>query len=197
MKGIRALALILALAMLLSLGACAKDGADQSGTGEENPAGTGSKPAPATEEADPWAERDMTGVVEGWRGRGDTGKVETPGEYAATIVKSLSDLAPYRAFFPDLNDADAARITSDEDGVAVVLEVASTDLTLLYSVDTVTREEESIVFQVMVAPEIHEPQYDENGAEVEFPDPGSPYEYFLFYIPTEEYHEEDLLFQFA
>ena len=197
MRGIRALALFLALAMLLALCSCAKENPEESATDEANVTGNAGGAGGMTEEEDPWADRDITAVVEAWRGRGDTGKVKTPGEYAATLVRSLNDLAPYRSYFPQLSDEEAARITSDEEGIVAVLEIASADLSLIYSVDNVTREDGSIVFLISEMPEIHEPEYDENGNEVEFPAPGSPYEYFLFYIPAAEYQKEDLIFQFS
>ena len=194
----RFLIFMAAIALCLALASCRSEGAAD--TGEKVTQGT-----EATETIDPleeeqrlWDEMDLTDVVESWRGQSDHGLVKTPGTWDSTVVKSLADLAPYRAFFPDLTDLEAARITSDEDGLAVVLEIASPNTKLIFGVDLIIREEGSILFEVSGAEELREePLTDEYGNEIEAPDPGSPYEYFLFYLPAEEYHDETITFSFA
>ena len=195
----RTIILLLALAVLLSLSACGGETA----TGKTgDPAVTGGQTATAEtadEQEKALEEMDITELVEAWRGQGDDGKVKVPDTYESTVVKSLSDLAPYRPYFPALSDLDAARITSDTDGLALILEIASPDTNLIYGVDSVTREGTEIAFLVSCAPEQVEGELavDEYGNEIERPAPGAAHEYFLFYIPAAEYHGEVPVFSFA
>lgn len=191
----RVLALLLALSLLLCLFACGKAETAQSEEGE-----------PASREiTDPveleemiLEEMNMLGKVDSWRGQGSDGHVKLPGSFATVYMRSASDLKPYQTYFPLLTNEDITRVTSDPDGVTVLLEIASPDTSLLYGVDEITREDGRIVFLVTSAPEILEPIYDDDGQEIEQSGGGgSPYEYFLFYIPADQYNDEEIVFNFA
>ena len=194
----RILSVLLILVLVLALFACGKEEEPRT-VGETGTAATretaGNDPALAEEQA--LMELDMTGKMESWRGSGGDGRVSLPGDWQAVIVQSLTDLAPYRQYFPTLTDPDAARITSDTEGIAAVLEIASPDLNLLYGVNEVTCEGGHIFLMVTAEPEVREEELtDEDGNVIEQA-PGSPYEYFLFYIPAEHYNNEDLQFNFV
>ena len=196
----RTIILLSALAVLLTFSACGGNNVPETkgdpATGGQNTAETADA---ADEQEKILEEMDITELVESWRGQGDDGKVTTPGTFESTVIKSLADLAPYRPYFPALSDLDAARITSDADGLALVLEIASPDTNLVYGVDSVTREGTELVFLVSCAPEQvdEELAVDEYGNEIERPAPGAAHEYFLFYIPAAEYHDEVPVFPFA
>lgn len=193
----RALILLMALILLPWLFACEK-GAPADISGDETASReTAVEDGAADAEEEVLREMDMTDKIESWRGAGGDGHVSLPGDWNAVVVESPADLAPYRGYFPALSDADAARITSDKDGIAVVLEVASTDTSLIYGVNEVMREEGRIVFSVSAEPEILEEEpVDENGEGIPSGSGGSPFEYFLFYIPAEHYDNESLYFSF-
>ncbi len=195
----RIAAWLLIPALILCLFACGGGDAPV-GTGEgaeTNATGAAPEIDPAALEEEILQAMEITEKVEAWRGQGEEGHLDVPGTWRQTVVHSLAELAPYRAYFPDLSDEDASRITSDKDGMAVVLEIASADTSLIYGVDSVCREDNQIVFYVTVAEELREePSVDEYGNEVAPPDPGSPFEYFLFYLAAEDYREEFPVFQF-
>lgn len=142
-------------------------------------------------------EMSMLDKMESWRGQGDDGHVDLPGSWEASVISSEGDLAAYRSYFPSLTDADAARITADTEGIIAVLEVASPDLTLNYGVDEVTREGDQIFFLVSAAPDIIDGEIPDIGELEDYTYPGSPHEYFLFYIPGEHYNNEALQFSFS
>ena len=193
----RILAILLILCLIPHLFACGKDAGKEEPTPAATEKGTEQNTVDEriSQEENAILEMDMTDKMESWRGQGDSGKVKLPGDWNAVVVQTPEDLAPYRAYFPLLTNADVERVTADTAGIAVVLEVASPDTSLIYGVNEVTLEGSDIVFMVSSVPFERTESVNEDG-EME-PDPGSPHEYFMFYIPAEHYHNEPLQFVFV
>lgn len=176
----RTLSILLIMILMLSCFLCSCN--------EETPAETGreTEPPAAVETIDdareiPEAE-DLLGAIPSWAYRGSDGFLQSAGDYAEQSIRTTADLAPWRKFFPDLSDADAARITSDKEGACLLVEMTPSFDLSDFTTAGIDREAGNIVITIL-----------ETEADVQAP----AHTVFLFYFPSSLYRGETIRVLFS
>ena len=171
----KALALTLSLLMLFSLFACSSK-EEEKKTAEEEKENTQSTPL-YFDEYDYAQEIELLDNTQTWLGLSDSGKLEEPGSYQITTIKTRKDLDPYRKYISGLSEKEEQKMFGDTAGKIVLIEFVAQDEHTLYSTNSIQKFGTSMAITVTIE-EANEPM--------------ESHTYFLLYFPGEIYQGESI-----
>lgn len=125
---------------------------------------------------------DLLGLCQSFAWRGTDGLLQGAGDYAETVIRTKADLAPYRKFLTGLSDDQIDRMTSDQGGACLLVEMTPSFELSDFSTAGISREAGNIIITIM---------------ETESETPAPAHTFFLFYFPSSLYHAETIRVLFS
>ena len=119
-------------------------------------------------------EGELLGLVDGWRGSSETGKLTERDQFSVVNIKSKKDLDPYRAYIANFTEEDEKAILSDS-GACILIELTGATEYTLYGTASITQVGNAITVFISVD---------------EAEDPLPKHTYFLIHIPEKHYNGE-------